>query len=268
MTVNSPVLEPGQRAAMIFHRVAGKEEMQRINRLLPLLKALLGDAAAGEVVNSLVVKGIKQIAEMSLEELKAEGLPDDKALTLYAAIELGRQWQEEVKSITPKKIAGPDDLYNLLAHTSNYDREVLSVVMLDTKLQVIDIYQASIGTLAAAPATPREILKEAVKRSASSVVLSHNHPSGDPSPSQADIDFTDTIVQAGNLLGIPILDHVVIGKGKWTSLMDWNENLQPPASKQPSMQNNPVNRAVPPMSGNPIQHSGLEHDLAMRLLGK
>jgi len=276
MAINSPVLDPGQRAAMTFHRLSGKEEMQRIQNLLPLLKSLLGDVVTGEVVNSLVLKGIKQLADMSLEELKAEGLPEDKALAMYAALELGRQWHEEIKTITPTQILGPEDLYNLLAHTANYDREVLSVVMLNVKNEVIDVYQASIGTLAEAPATPRELLKEAIKLSASSVALSHNHPSGNPSPSIADIQFTKTICKAGELLGIPILDHVVVGKnGKWESVMDRLMSTgQQPVAQTNSNQTNNGQQSFPqrerikvPLDGELIITKS-ETELAQRLLGK
>ncbi len=217
------VLETGQRNSLTFHRLAGKEEMERINRLYPLLKVFLGEGTAEIVLTSLVTKGIKAIAEMSLAELMAEGLSEEKAIMLLAALDLGRQWHEEQgEEMTDSDVIcdTPKVLNKILAYTGKYDREVFSVVLLDVKNKVTGIYQASIGLLDAALVGPREVFKEAVKNMAAKIIISHNHPSGDTTPSKADIEMTKKICQAGELLGIPVVDHIIIGKNRYTSFVE------------------------------------------------
>lgn len=221
MMSNNLVLETGQRNSLTFHRLAGKEEMGRINKLYPLLKVFLGEGTAEIVLTSLVTKGIKAIAEMSLAELMAEGLSEEKAIMLLAALDLGRQWhEEEEQEETELILDNPEKISKILAHTGKYDREVFSVVLLDTKLKIMGVYQASVGVIDATLVGPREVFKETVKNMAAKIIISHNHPSGDPTPSKPDIEMTKKICQAGELLGIPVVDHIIIGKNRYTSFAE------------------------------------------------
>ena len=92
--------------------------------------------------------------------------------------------------------------------------------MLDTKNNIIGVEEISIGNLNSSIVHPREVFKQAIKRSSSSIILVHNHPSGDPNPSKEDINITKRLVECGDLLGIRVLDHIIIGDNKHTSLKE------------------------------------------------
>ncbi len=140
---------------------------------------------------------------------------------LLAALDLGRQWhEEEEQEETELRLDNPETISKILAHTGKYDREVFSVVLLDTKLNLIGVYQTSVGVIDATLVGPREVFKEAVKNMAAKIIISHNHPSGDTTPSKADIEMTKKICQAGELLGIPVVDHIIIGKNRYTSFAE------------------------------------------------
>jgi DNA repair protein RadC len=103
-----------------------------------------------------------------------------------------------------------------------YDREHFKCLYLNRKNQVISLETISIGGLANALVHPREVFKPAVKRSAAAVILIHNHPSGDPTPSKEDINITKRLIESGKLLGIEVLDHIIIGDGRYFSLKAGN----------------------------------------------
>jgi len=111
-------------------------------------------------------------------------------------------------------ISKPEDAYAILRdYLDEKDREHFVVLLLDTKNKVNAIHTVSIGGLNAAIVTPREVYKVAILHNAAGIILCHNHPSGDPKPSQEDIVITDRLCKAGELLGIEVLDHIVIGSG-------------------------------------------------------
>ena len=99
-------------------------------------------------------------------------------------------------------------------------KEYFLVLLLNMKNQVLSLQTISVGSLSASIVHPREVFQAALRQSAAAVILIHNHPSGDPSPSQEDIAITDRLVQAGKLMDIPVLDHVVIGDNKYISLKE------------------------------------------------
>lgn len=116
-----------------------------------------------------------------------------------------------------KKIGSPSDAANLLRGVmEGFDREHFIILALDTKHQVNAIHTVSIGTLNASLVHPREIFKAAILANAESIILSHNHPSGDPAPSREDIEVTARLQKAGEILGIDILDHIIIGDGYYS----------------------------------------------------
>ena len=97
-------------------------------------------------------------------------------------------------------------------------RETFLTVCLDTKNCVNGVHRVSIGTLDSCPARPREVFQAAILSNASSVILAHNHPSGDPAPSETDVRLTERLIAAGEVLGIDVLDHLVVGHGVWASM--------------------------------------------------
>ncbi|MEM7354058.1 MAG: DNA repair protein RadC [Acidobacteriota bacterium] len=151
--------------------------------------------------------------------LRRRGLGEAKAATLLAAIELGRRL---ARARMPRRdlLDRPDAVANYLSlRYVQQDQEVMGALYLDVRNRLIaesDIYR---GTLSRAAVEPRAILKEGLLRSASGFVLFHTHPSGDPSPSTEDIAFTRRLSEAGKLVGIKLLDHLILGSGgRWVSL--------------------------------------------------
>ncbi|MEG0379610.1 MAG: DNA repair protein RadC [Eubacterium sp.] len=151
------------------------------------------------------------------EELK--GIGTAKACQIKAAIELGRRVKGVQNSIT--KISCPGDVVTLLSDEMSYlKQEHFKVILVDTKNKVIKIENVSIGTLNASLVHPREVFVNAVRQHASSLILVHNHPSGDPEPSREDKNLTKRLISAGEILGIPVLDHVIIGQNGYVSFKE------------------------------------------------
>lgn len=145
---------------------------------------------------------------------------------VIAAIELGRRQVMRKAVMNSGELNSPENVYKLMKpFYSGTDREIFYTLCLNTKNELIKMVQVSIGILDAAQAHPREMFKEAVKLSAASVIIVHNHPSGKPEPSRADIKVNERMIQAGEVLGIPLLDHVIIGNngGGYVSLREEGE---------------------------------------------
>lgn len=121
----------------------------------------------------------------------------------------------------PPSVKAPKDIYRLMRRRlKDADREHFYAIMLSTKNTVLAIELVSIGSLNASIVHPREILKPAIKVSAASIILVHNHPTGDPTPSREDIEFTRRFAKCGELIGIELLDHIVLGDGRFQSLKE------------------------------------------------
>jgi DNA repair protein RadC len=148
------------------------------------------------------------------------GIGPAKAAQIKAAIELGRRLSQEAPEERPA-IHSPGDAAALVQYEmSALDQEELRVVMLDTRNRVEAIVQVYKGSLNSSQVRVGEVFKPAVKRGSASIIVIHNHPSGDATPSPDDVAVTRAIVQAGKLLDIEVLDHLVIGQGKFVSLKE------------------------------------------------
>lgn len=157
----------------------------------------------------------------TLEEIIAiKGIGEAKAVQLLAAIELGRRLsQKEVDSRFT--IRSPKDVASLLMPDMCYlQQEHFVSIYLNVKNQILHKQTIFIGSLNSSIVHPREIFKEAVKRSAASIILSHNHPSGNPNPSPEDIEVTKRLQEAGFIIGIEVIDHVIIGDHQYISLKE------------------------------------------------
>jgi DNA repair protein RadC len=151
--------------------------------------------------------------------LRHAGLGQAKAARVIAAVELGRRVCG-ARNQRPA-IRSPGDVGKLLGDRLRHlDREHFLVVLLDTKNQLLATELVSVGSLDTSLVHPREVFKAAVRRSASSVILAHNHPSGDPTPSSADIACTSRLAEAGQVLGIVVLDHIIIGHAGYVSFRE------------------------------------------------
>lgn len=142
-----------------------------------------------------------------------DGIGPARAAALLASVELARRAALNPAAERPA-VSTPEDVVSLCEpQLRGCDREHFWALALNTKNRLIKIIEVSIGSLSASIVHPRELFKEAVRSSAASVVVVHNHPSGDPTPSSADVHLTQRLVRAGDVLGIEVLDHVVIGEG-------------------------------------------------------
>ncbi|MEC8512957.1 MAG: JAB domain-containing protein [Planctomycetota bacterium] len=188
------------------------------------LRRLLGRGAFDGVVKAMDEVGVARVARMDAEELSEWGVEAGVARRAVAAFELGRA-VERAGDAEREVVRGAPDVARIVAPELRGMRvEVFLVLLLDARNGVLGVAEAARGTLTAAPVHPREVLGPAVRRGAAAVVVAHNHPSGDPTPSAADRAVTERLVKAGEVLGVPVLDHLVWAEGGWVSLRaagDW-----------------------------------------------
>lgn len=165
--------------------------------------------------------GLAYVVDSTVEELSnIKGIGTAKAVQIKAAVELGRR----ISSYNGRKqivITSPLDVKDLLMEEMRFlEKEHFKTILLNTKNHVISIEDISVGSLNSSIVHPREVFKPAIRRSSASVILVHNHPSGDPTPSKEDIEVTSRLVNAGNILGISVLDHIIIGNNFILSLKE------------------------------------------------
>jgi len=180
-----------------------------------LLAVLIGEGDATCARELLQAHPIPDgLWRVSADELtRIEGVGPAGAARLLACLEISRRaagWSAAERPV----VSTPEDVTALCGpQLRGLDREHFWALALNTKNQLLRIFEVSVGSLNASIVHPRELFKDAVRSSAASVVVVHNHPSGDPTPSGADIQLTRRLVKAGDVLGIEVLDHVVIGDG-------------------------------------------------------
>lgn len=188
-----------------------------------LIQYLLGDQKLAQEVINL---GIQNLHNLFLEEVEAK-IPTEAAVKILAAAELGRRIACTSREEKPL-IYTPEDAIAILLEDMRYlKKEYFKALLLDTQMKVIGLEIISVGTLDTTVVHPREAFGPALRRSAAYVLFAHNHPSGDPTPSQADIDSTARLIVAGEVLGIEVMDHIVIGDGTYFSFREqgilWEE---------------------------------------------
>ena len=166
--------------------------------------------------------GVALLAAARPEDLsKYKGIGNVKAITITAAIEFGRRLYARQASGDITSIRQPEDAANWYLHRLRYvQQEEFHVLLLSTKHQVLASCCVAVGTMDAALVDPRRVFQEALRHQAAALILAHNHPSGDPSPSKEDISLTLLLAEAGKLLELPVLDHVIIGDGRFVSLKE------------------------------------------------
>ncbi|HJS28943.1 MAG TPA: DNA repair protein RadC, partial [Anaerolineales bacterium] len=206
----------------------------RLERLGPqalttaeLLAILMRVGVAGE--NSVQLgqrvllrfSGLSGLQRAAFEEVCGErGMGPAKAAQIKAAIELGRRLSLEVPEERPT-IHSPADAAALLQYEMGaLEQEHLRVMLLDTRHRVLSIHELYHGSLNSSLVRIAEVFKPAIRRNAAAILIVHNHPSGDPTPSPDDIAITRAVVQAGKLLDIDVLDHLIIGSGRFISLKE------------------------------------------------
>jgi DNA repair protein RadC len=190
-----------------------------------LLAIILNTGIVGEGVTDVAQRllaqhgGLRGLFQMEVAELAGiRGLGDAKSVRLKAALELGRR----LAALSPDgrpQVGSPEDVANLLQiEMAALEQEQLRVVLLDTKHRIMGTRTVYQGSVNQAQVRIAEVFRDAVRQNATAIVAVHNHPSGDPTPSAADVSLTVELVQAGQMLDIELLDHLIIGQGRWISL--------------------------------------------------
>ncbi len=188
-----------------------------------LLRSGTKNDSAIEVAKKILysLENIVDLMDLSVEELmKFEGVGLAKATTILAALELGKRVLNP--QIDLPKIVSAKDVFELLKDDFiGLKQEVLQVIFLDMKSNMIAKKQIFVGSLNQSLIHPREVFKYAVKYSANAIILVHNHPSGDSEPSRQDIEVTKKFIEVGEMLQIKVVDHIVIGMKEYTSILDY-----------------------------------------------
>ena len=193
----------------------GADALSSADLIAILLRTGMKGCSAIDIGRQLLAKyrTLDALSRASLDELRQiKGIGRDKAVTLQAAFTLARKMAAEIRAESPV-LDTPDRIADLLREDSRSEEvEHFRVVLLNTRRRMIGLEKISQGTLDTILVHPREVFKRAIAANASAIVLAHNHPSGDPTPSEADIKVTRDLIRAGQLLKIDVLDHVIIGK--------------------------------------------------------
>ena len=178
---------------------------------------------AEDVLAQYKDKGLAAIMHISPQEIASiHGIGLAKAATVVAAVELGRRLSERAAR-TLEKVEGPEDVARYVIPSLRFEqKEHFLAMFLDIRNRILTLSTISVGSLTSSIAHPREVFREAIRYSAASVILVHNHPSGDPAPSREDIQLTKQMMKAGEIMGIPVLDHVVVAGDNFVSLKEAN----------------------------------------------
>ncbi len=216
----------------LLHRLPLREQpVQRIERLgecavatTEVLAVLIGGRRQMETSVKLLETfgSLPALARASFHELQEAGLGKVAVARLKAGLELGRRLSQYQKDDKPQ-ITTPADVWDLLWAEMGMtlpEQEQLWIILLNTRNRVIGLQMLYQGSLNQSQVRVGEVFREAVRRNCAAIVVAHTHPSGDPSPSPEDVAVTRDLVAAGKLLGIEVLDHLIIGQGRWVSLRE------------------------------------------------
>jgi DNA repair protein RadC len=199
-----------------------------------LLGALLGSGpGARRTAQRLLDRfgGLGAVAQADRVELVVAGIPTASATRIGVVLEIGRRVARQATA-EPWRVTTPADVGEpLVDGMGSLEREELRVLLLDAKNVVVAERTVYRGNLAGSSVRVGEVYRDAVRRCAAAIVVAHNHPSGDPSPSGEDLRITAELAEAGRLLDIELLDHVIIGRGRWTSLRAIGALAQPPTMR-------------------------------------
>jgi DNA repair protein radc len=164
----------------------------------------------------VIFMNMKEI-EFVVRETDLSVLPASRRKVAEILIKL---LQETLSGADLAKVNGPRDVYRLTSDMAFLDHEEFVVLFLNAKNRVFKRKTVSVGTLDASVVHPREVFKAAIQLSAAGIICVHNHPSGDPAPSEADLELTGRLAEAGRIVGIPLVDHVIVGRDGYYSLKE------------------------------------------------
>ena len=191
-----------------------------------LLQLILGRGIAGESVAVTAQKlltqfgSLQKLAEASIEEMSLiKGIGLAKAAQIKAAFEIGRRLSTQAAPYKSKELTDPKKVYRLIkSKLKDYHKEHFYIIALNSRNH--SITEVSVGSLNASIVHPREVFSEAIKNKAASVIFVHNHPSGDPEPSEGDLVITKRLVEAGKILDIEVVDHIIVTSNNFLSFKE------------------------------------------------
>jgi DNA repair protein RadC len=198
----------------------GEEFLVDSELIALILRSGVKGASVFEISENLInqYKTFPNLHKQSIEKImEVKGVGKIGAINLKAALEMGKRFHVQKQREETQKVKKPEDVYRFCEDMIHYSQEIVRVIYLDSKLNIINFDDITIGTANASLAHPRDIFKNAIKNNSISIIMIHNHPSGDPSPSIQDIELTEKIKQAGKILDINLNDHLIIGKGSFYS---------------------------------------------------
>ncbi|HZR16615.1 MAG TPA: DNA repair protein RadC [Verrucomicrobiae bacterium] len=193
----------------------GADALKHSELIAILLRTGTKGVSAIQVAEQVLQKfdTLDSLARASIDDLRqVKGIGRDKAIALKSAFTLARRMAQEIRQESPA-LDAPERVADLLRETNRtYEVENFQVVLLNTRRKLIRVENISQGTLDTILVHPREVFKPAIAANAAAIILAHNHPSGDPTPSEADIKVTRDLIRAGHLLKIDVLDHIILGR--------------------------------------------------------
>lgn len=201
----------------------GAEVLSDAELLAIILRVGTAECSAVGLAHQILAKfeGLRGIATSSVEDLsKVKGLGLAKGAQIKAMVELGRRLAASVGNSRAKVQNAHDAAAILAPALRDEPQEHFKALLLNTRHEVLKIRSVTIGGLDSSIIEPRDLFREAMSANSAAIIVAHNHPSGDPTPSREDITVTRRLCEAGRLLGIEVLDHLVIGDGRWVSLKE------------------------------------------------
>ena len=219
MTIRDMTLEERPREKMLLN---GANCLSDAELLAIIIRTGTKELNAIQLGQAIIDKAdnIRYLQDLTFEELKSiNGIGQTKALQIKAALELSNR----IASYKPLKyrIKNPWDIYKYYMESLRYQyKEIFKVVLLNTKNEIITDVDISIGTLNSSLVHPREVFREAIRRSSNKIILLHNHPSGNCEPSKEDKSITNRLKDCGELMGIEVIDHIIIGDGVYFSFKE------------------------------------------------
>lgn len=220
LCVKEMALEERPREKML---TKGEKSLSNAELLAIILRTGTKKQSVLELANYIINKdsqGIRWLNDITIEELcEIDGIGISKAAQIKASLELGIR----ISSAKPirYKVTNPWDIYKYYMDSLRYlNKEVFKIILLNTKNEIICDIDISVGTLNMSVVHPREVFREAIKRSSNKIILMHNHPSGNIEPSNEDKNVTSRLVKCGELIGIEVIDHIIIGDGLYYSFKE------------------------------------------------
>lgn len=192
--------------------------------LLSLVVGATGQGRSGSIAQELVdcYGGLEELGSADVEELIGfRGIGRAGALRIKASLELGRRVILSCRERSVRRVSSPEDVaWLMIPEMKGLDREHFKAILLNTKNGILKIVTVAIGSLNAALVHPREIFKAAVTASAAGIIIVHNHPTGNPEPSREDRDLTERFARCGDLMGIDLVDHIIVGDDSYVSMRE------------------------------------------------